>query len=234
MSTKPVRSPDSPALAAGYDLWSSTYDQYDNPMVVMADAALRELLPRVAGWRILELGCGTGRNAVALLEAGAAAYVGVDVSPGMLDRARARLADRRVTFIQADLLDPLPQHQGFTLVLFSLVLEHVHAQQIPHVFSRAAAALAPGGLVRAHEIHPELRAGGTQAHFRTAEGDVLLTSHPHTAADLRAGLATAGLELVTQTDRYASTADVAASAKLAKHLGRPFLIELTARGPTRA
>lgn len=42
--------------------------------------------------RVLDLGCGSGRVAEAVLDAGAAAYVGVDVSPRMLELARERLS----------------------------------------------------------------------------------------------------------------------------------------------
>jgi SAM-dependent methyltransferase len=41
---------------------------------------------------VLDLGCGTGRVAEAVLDAGAAAYVGLDVSPRMLELARERLS----------------------------------------------------------------------------------------------------------------------------------------------
>jgi SAM-dependent methyltransferase len=40
---------------------------------------------------VLDLGCGSGRVAEAVLAAGAAAYVGVDLSPRMLELARDRL-----------------------------------------------------------------------------------------------------------------------------------------------
>ena len=42
--------------------------------------------------RVLDLGCGSGRVGEAVLEAGAAAYVGVDLSPRMLELARERLS----------------------------------------------------------------------------------------------------------------------------------------------
>jgi malonyl-CoA O-methyltransferase len=217
-------------VAAAYDAWSAHYDQDDNPMIAMADAALAELLPRVAGWSVLELGCGTGRNAAALLAADAARYVGVDVSAGMLAQARARVNDPRAAWIEADLVDDRVADdttRAVDLVLISLVLEHIAA--LPPVIARAVRALAPGGLLRIHEIHPDLRATGTQAHYRDGDRDVPVASYPHTSDDFRAAVAAAGLSLVSVTDRIATDDDLARSRKLGKHLGRPVLIEITAR-----
>lgn len=44
------------------------------------------------GASVLDVGCGSGRVAEAVLEAGAGRYIGVDLSPRMLVLARARLA----------------------------------------------------------------------------------------------------------------------------------------------
>jgi SAM-dependent methyltransferase len=216
-------------VAASYDVWSATYDRDDNPMIAMADRALSCLVPHIAGARVLELGCGTGRNAAALLAAGAAQYVGIDASAGMLAQARRRTADHRATWLHADLLDERPDVHGVDLVLFSLVLEHVAT--LPPAFARAAAALVTGGLVCALEIHPSLRAAGTQAHFRVGEREVPVPSYPHTAADYAAAVAAAGLDLVTTTDWFATRDDLAASRKLGKHLGKPVLMTLSARRP---
>src|SRR2546427_7246342 len=46
----------------------------------------------LAGRRVLDVGCGTGRFAAALTESHACTVIGVDPSPGMLAVARARTA----------------------------------------------------------------------------------------------------------------------------------------------
>lgn len=216
----------------GYDAWSATYDHDDNPMIAMAEVALAERLTRLAGRRVLELGCGTGRNAAALLAAGVTRYVGIDGSAGMLARACERITDPRASWLHGDLFDEglvAPDAAAFDAVLFSLVLEHVAA--LGPAFARARTALAPGGHVIALEIHPALRAGGTQAHFWADGQEVALASYPHTVASLREAVGDAGLELVSVTDRHATSADVARCRKLAKHGGRPILVEVVARRP---
>ena len=72
-------------------------------------SALLELRP---GQRLLDLGCGTGRHAVPLAGRGLA-VTGVDLSPAMLQRARARADDAgvEVELIEADARD-LPHGLG--------------------------------------------------------------------------------------------------------------------------
>jgi len=74
--------------------------------------ALQALAP-LEGRHVLDVGCGSGRYGVALAQRGAAAVVGIDVSGGMLELARA-LADQqgagaRCTFEQRDVLDLPPE-----------------------------------------------------------------------------------------------------------------------------
>jgi SAM-dependent methyltransferase len=55
---------------------------------------------------VLDLGCGPGRVAEAVIEAGAASYVGVDFSPEMLALARRRLdGQETVELLEGDFLD---------------------------------------------------------------------------------------------------------------------------------
>lgn len=68
---------------------------------------------------VLDVGCGPGRVGEAVLEAGAASYLGVDFSPRMLELARARLADvESVQFIESDFFDlDLPERFDVVLAL---------------------------------------------------------------------------------------------------------------------
>jgi SAM-dependent methyltransferase len=206
-------------VSSGYDLWAHSYDGSDNPLVAMTTVAMRRWRPE--GRRVLELGCGTGRNAPFFLARGFEAYVGVDVSPGMLSQAARNVADPRARFVHADAAE-VPGLCGFDGVLLSLVLEH--AEDVAPLLASAARAVRPGGWLEIFEIHPRWRAQGGRAHFQHEGEDLYLPSHMHEAAAIHAAMAD-DWTLVSVTDWYA---DPAASPKLARRRGQPALLELAA------
>lgn len=203
----------------GYDLWAATYDSIDNPLVAMTAVAMRRWRPE--GRRVLELGCGTGRNAPFLLARGFEAYVGVDVSPGMLAQAAHNVPDPRARFVHGDAAEA-HDLAGFDGALLSLVLEHV--EDAAPLLAAAARAVRPGGWLHIFEIHPRWREQGGRAHFRHEGEDLYLPSHLHEVAALQAAMA-GDWALVSTTDWYA---DPAASAKLERRRGQPVLLEVAA------
>ena len=99
-------------------------------------AAVLAAVGPVAGLRVLDLGCGKGRFAVALARLGAQ-VVGIDLSAAMLAAAdeidRARASARRLPFADA----------SFDAVIAVEVLEHVGA--VRPVLLEARRVLRPGG-----------------------------------------------------------------------------------------
>jgi ubiquinone/menaquinone biosynthesis C-methylase UbiE len=78
---------DDPSVTADrYDRTSRFYDLYDLPMDLLGGVRRRRRELRRGTGRVLEVGVGTGRN-LGLYPAGVR-IVGIDLSPGMLDRAR--------------------------------------------------------------------------------------------------------------------------------------------------
>src|SRR5262249_4441345 len=153
----------------------------DNPLIAQATVALADRAPWLAGARVLELGCGTGRNGRFVLDAGARSFTGVDGSTGMLEVARQKLADPRVRFVEAELVEGARAAGGpFDLALICLVLEHV--RDVAAVFGAAAGVLAPGGRLLVLELHPALHARQIGANFRVGEVEYRLPSFAHDAA----------------------------------------------------
>lgn len=121
---------------------------------------LRALLPEARA-SVLDIGCGNGRFAAWLAEAGDAFdYVGTDASEALLAAARERVAPGLVEagcdvrFVAQDFLAS-PNEPGaelpdgpFSLVTLMGVLHHVPGRQTRAGLVEAAAArLAPGGLL---------------------------------------------------------------------------------------
>lgn len=68
-------------------------DRIFRNVVVKRFELITNLAPMVGPWSVLDVGCGPGRYAIALAQAGAARVVGVDAAAAMIDIARSE-ADR--------------------------------------------------------------------------------------------------------------------------------------------
>jgi ArsR family transcriptional regulator len=104
---------------------------------------LRSLPP--PGWRIADLGCGTGSFTVELAKSGAH-VIGVDQSASMLRLARRWAKEYENVELHQASLEALPIQDGTCdLALLVLVLSYV--AEIPPVLREAHRILAPGGRV---------------------------------------------------------------------------------------
>jgi malonyl-CoA O-methyltransferase len=181
------------SVAAAYDHWSRHYDGYDNPLVFAADQIVRGFAD-ARDKDVVEFGCGTGRNLAALKALGACGVTGLDLSDGMLAKARERDAGFRL--LHYDMTQPVPLPDASAdLVLFCLALEHV--ADLGHAFKESARLLRPAGRVAVIEIHPFLSQGGTAAHFRDEAGEVRMPTFPHRFSDYLNAFSTAALRVDT-------------------------------------
>ena len=96
--------------------------------------------------RLLDLGCGAGRNAAVLEETGLA-YHGMDYAHRPLDKARSTGAATRV--VQASMADPLPFRSGaFSLVTaFTSVENVVRNEDLRALAEEVRRVLCPAGLL---------------------------------------------------------------------------------------
>jgi len=147
----------------GYAAWAERYDDEDNPLALLEGPAIIAACGDAQGLRVLDVGCGTGRHTIPLLEMGAS-VVGLDFSPEMLSIARQRTANRDVEFLQHSLPDPFPfTDESFDLVISGLVVEHV--PDLETVFRECLRVLKPGGRCLVTALHPDRTAAGQRARF---------------------------------------------------------------------
>ncbi len=130
--------------------------------------ALRRLLPDFTGRRVLDLGCGFGWHCKYAAEHGAAAVVGTDLSEKMLETARRRNADPRITYERTAMEDIAYPAESFDVVLSSLALHYV--EDLPLVFGKVRDCLRHGGVFVFSCEHPVFTAEGSQDWFRDGGG----------------------------------------------------------------
>jgi len=172
----------------GYRRWAPTYAA-ETAISHLEAGLVAALTPPLAGKALLDAGCGTGRR---LVEAGAGAAVGVDLSPEML-AAGVGLDLRRpgLRTLVGDVRNlPLPD-RTFDVVWCRLVLGHLPGCQ--EAYAELARVAAPGGRVIVTDFHAAAAAAGHRRTFRDAEGVHALEHHVHDAethimAARRAGL----------------------------------------------
>ena len=191
--------------AADYDEWAGTYDSVVNRTRDLAGEVLKKFDFNLRGRRVVEIGCGTGRNTawLARSEAGAAEIVALDFSEGMLERARARVRDHRVRFVQHDIRSPWPVvSSSADVIIVMLVLEHV--EKLLPVFLEAARVLRPAGEFLICELHPDRQRLGKKAEFTSEKTGALkyVEAFLHDTEDFLTAGKSAGLELVKHADWF--------------------------------
>lgn len=141
-------------MTTDYDSFAEAYSRANESNLLNAHyerPAMIELAGDVDGRRVLDAGCGSGPLTAALQDVGAV-VTGLDLSPAMIDMARARLgtdADLHV----ADLGDPLPfDDEAFDDVVASLCLHYLEDWAAP--LTELRRVLRPGGRLVLSVPHP--------------------------------------------------------------------------------
>jgi malonyl-CoA O-methyltransferase len=176
----------------GYDRWSSIYDTDGNPLIALEEPLVDQLLGDLVGLKVIDLGCGTGRHAIRLAQAGASVQA-VDFSEAMLARARDKAAGLNISFHQLDLTRQLPfADAAFDRVVCGLVLEHIKA--LDPFFAELRRLCRPGGCAVVSAMHPAMMLRGVQARFWDPESgqEVRPESHPNQLCDYIMAAARAG------------------------------------------
>lgn len=165
-----------------YNIWANQYDTNHNKTRDIEAVSLRETLQHIQFNNCLEIGCGTGKNTEWLLQK-ATVVKAVDLSTEMLAKARAKIQNNNVEFIQADITEEwnFIQNEKYNLVTFSLVLEHI--ENLHSIFEKVANVVAHNGYVYIGELHPFKQYTGSKARFETEEGLHIVPCFNHHISD---------------------------------------------------
>jgi SAM-dependent methyltransferase len=229
----------------GYDRWAGTYEE------TVQDAMDIALLDRVAvDWAAVgaaaDLGCGTGRTGAWLKARGVGEIDGVDLSPGMLEAARARgvyrsltEADVGATGIDAGTADRDPGSTGLAAGAYDLVVSCLvdeHLAELGPLYGEAARLARPGARFVLVGFHPHfIIASGMPTHFDDAESgeSLAIETHVHLLSDHVAAGRAAGLALVELHERVVDDEWVALKPKWERFRDHPISFAFVWMRPDR-
>jgi SAM-dependent methyltransferase len=181
------------AAQDGYALWAATYEdtiKHDMDLWLLGEL---ESVTWNAIERCADLGCGTGRTAAWLASKGVQTIDGVDITPEMLERARAR--NVFASLRQADVFDTGLPSATYDLVMTCLVDEHL--AEVRPLYAEAARIARGGAAFVLVGFHPFfIMATGMPTHFKATDGEAkAIETHVHLFSDhVKAALA-AGWQL---------------------------------------
>jgi trans-aconitate 2-methyltransferase len=124
---------------------AATYDRIADPQTRWGSVVL-DRLPLAGDERVLDAGCGSGRVTEQLIGRLARGHViALDGSSQMIEEARHRLAHygHRITYLVADLLEPLPIDPPVDAILSTATFHWVTDHET--LFGNLASVLRPGG-----------------------------------------------------------------------------------------
>ena len=162
-----------------YDQWAATYDSVANKTRDLELVVAKELLSGADFSKVLEIGCGTGKN-TSWIAKRTNDLTSVDFSDGMLEIAKQKIKEEHVNFQQADITLSW-NFKRSSLIICSLVLEHI--KNIDFIFEQAAKTLENNGCFYICELHPYKQLEGSRAKFEKGNETVHLEYFIHHISD---------------------------------------------------
>ena len=172
----------------GYRLWAPTYSD-ETAISYLEDKLVRAMSPPLAGLRLLDAGCGTGRR---LRAAGAGSAIGLEPSREMI--AAGLAADGSIDGVElvvGDVRDIPIGNGSFDVVWCRLVLGHLPT--IEEAYAELARVADCGATIIVSDFHPAAVDAGHRRSFRAAGERFELGHHVHRPDDHIAAARSAGL-----------------------------------------
>ena len=183
-----------------YNAWAHQYDNNINLTRDLDKIVTKESLSKIDFFKVLELGCGSGKNTEWLISK-ADRLVGLDFSKNMLALARKKITSEKVTFINADINKKWPvNNNSFDLATINLTLEHIEI--LDHIFNSLFMKLVEGGKCFICELHPKKQLAGSKAQFEENGTSIVLDVFQHSEQEYIQSAEKAGFNLLVKDDWY--------------------------------
>ena len=189
-----------------YNAWAYQYDNNINPTRDLDKIVIKESLSNIDFFKVLELGCGSGKNTEWLISK-ADRLVGLDFSKNMLALAKKKITSEKVTFINADINKKWPvSNNSFDLATINLTLEHIEI--LDYIFNSLFMKLVEGGKCFVCELHPKKQLAGSKAQFEENGTSIVLDVFQHSEQEYIQSAEKAGFNLLVKDDWYDNQKDV--------------------------
>lgn len=161
--------------ARSYDswYWQKIWHTAERDLVASALAGHKEPM------RILDIGCGTGTllGKISDVPSSASELVGIDISRGMLERAREKFGHTSIKFIQGDFLESQFPNRAFDVLFMFRVASHIEDLRL--CFLKVASLIKQGGTFAFSDVDSGYPYECTRLPI--PEGKIPVVTHKHTA-----------------------------------------------------
>ena len=213
-----------------YRLWAPTYSD-ETAISFLEDRLVQSMTPPLAGKRLLDVGCGTGRR---IRHSGAAIAVGLEPCREMLAAGIATDGPLSgVELVVGDVRDIPLQACEFAVIWCRLVLGHL--PKIDVAYAELARVADLGATIIVTDFHPAAVDAGHRRSFRLGDDVIEIEHHVHRLDDHIEAASAAGL-VAEQVRDAAIGNDVrpfyenaGRSESYAEHLGLPIVLAIAFR-----
>jgi cytosine/adenosine deaminase-related metal-dependent hydrolase/ubiquinone/menaquinone biosynthesis C-methylase UbiE len=186
-------SPSDVSPRDGYRLVSSAYDAEPNPMLLLEQRLLEQLLPPIKGLDVFDIGCGTGRWLARLADKEPLSLLGLDFSPEMLLLAKRKLRGA-AKLVLADCSNiPFPRFSA-DLILASFVTSYL--EDLDVFAEQARRLLRAAGSIFLTDLHPDTAASlGWRRGFHANGSFVSMATHSRPLSEVLRSFEKFGMEV---------------------------------------
>lgn len=177
------------ATLSAYERWAPVYPPVaHNPLMRAEQNAMLDAWPEVAGRRVLDLACGSGRYTQQLEQRGATLAIAMDFCVPMLERVAATHR------ICADMMCLPFANDAFDVVISGLALGH--ARDVDVWMAQVARVLKAGGTLVYSDFHPAAALAGLTRSFKDHNNQTCTVPHQNfDVASQREAARRVGLEI---------------------------------------
>jgi len=162
-----------------YDLWASSYDsQPDNLMLALDEEVFSSLLNNIhlENKVVVDIGCGTGRHWLKLLNKQPQKIIGFDVSEKMLEKLQHKIPFAETHQLLSNQLSSL-QNNSVDVIVSTLSIAHI--KNIEEALEEWIRVLKPGGNMIITDYHPTALSMGADRTFSYDKKTIAIVNYVH-------------------------------------------------------